>query len=79
VGFVVLSYPNNYSDISTGNGQWLNLGGNQAVDPGGVTSDSHTGQNTYHDSDGGFAARTIAPGPNAQWNDNHTLDLYVFP
>lgn len=61
-----------------GDGRWLNLGGNQAVDPGGVTSNSQDGNNTYQDSDGGFAARTITPGTNAQWSDDHTLDLYVF-
>jgi hypothetical protein len=62
---------------SIGDGQWLSLGGNVAVDPGGGTSNSQSGNNTYKDADGGYAARTITPGPNAYWNDNHTLDLYV--
>jgi len=65
--------------FSTGTGEWLNLGGNQAVDPLGVTSASQTGNNTYHDSDGAFAARVITPGDGAQWSDDPTKDLYVSP
>ncbi len=77
MSFIVLSYNKIHYGFPIGTGQWLSLGGNQAVDPGGVTSNSQTGQNTYQDSAGGFAARTITPGPNGQWNDDHTLDLYV--
>ncbi|PVF94465.1 DUF1929-domain-containing protein [Serendipita vermifera] len=58
-----------------GTGAWLNIGGNQAVDPGGGNSTSQSGNNTYRNSDGGFAARTLVPGPDTQWEDDPTLDL----
>ncbi|CAG8632495.1 3209_t:CDS:2, partial [Acaulospora colombiana] len=58
-----------------GTGAWLNIGGNQAVDPGGGNSTSQSGNNTYQNSDGGFSARTIIPGPDNQWEDDPTLDF----
>ena len=60
-----------------GTGEWLNIGGNQAVDPLGVTSASQTGNNTYRDADGAFAARVINPGEGAEWIDDRTKDLSV--
>lgn len=58
-----------------GNGDWLNIGGNQAVGPNGVTSSSQTGSNEYQNSDGAFAARTITPGEGAEWYDDPQTDL----
>lgn len=36
-----------------GNGTWLNVGGNQAVGPGGVQAVSQLGGGVYDDPDGG--------------------------
>ena len=36
-----------------GNGTWLNVGGNQAVKPGGDPADSQKGGGVYDDPDGG--------------------------
>ena len=36
-----------------GNGTWLNVGGNQAVAPGGVQAQSQLGGGIYDDPDGG--------------------------
>ncbi|KIM27232.1 glyoxal oxidase [Serendipita vermifera MAFF 305830] len=58
-----------------GNGDWVSIGGNQAVDPGGNTSTSQTGNNTYQNSDGAFAVRTITPGPEGNWYDDPAMDL----
>lgn len=58
-----------------GNGEWLNIGGNQAVDYLGVTSASQTGNNTYQNGDGAFAARVITPGEGAEWYDDPAKDL----
>lgn len=58
-----------------GNGTWLNVGGNQAVDPGGNASASQTGANTYQDSDGRFRVRIMTPGDGAQWSDNTGMDM----
>lgn len=35
-----------------GNGTWLNVGGNQAVKPGGEAADSQNGGGYYNDPDG---------------------------
>lgn len=64
-----------FTHLRAGTGDWLNIGGNQAVDPLGVTSASQTGNNTYQDADGAFACRTITPGDGAEWTDDHTKDL----
>jgi hypothetical protein len=58
-----------------GNGDWLNIGGNQAVDPQGVTAANQNGSNTYQNGDGAFAARTITPGEGAEWYDDPALDM----
>lgn len=55
----------------------MNIGGNQAVDPQGVSATNQRGNNTYQNSDGGFAARTIFPGEGAEWYDDPASDLYV--
>lgn len=69
-----LSVEVSHTDWTVADGRWLNLGGNQAVGPGGNTP---AAGNPYEDSDGGFAARTIVPGTNAEWLDDHAQDLYV--
>ncbi|KAG8775988.1 hypothetical protein FRC15_000209 [Serendipita sp. 397] len=58
-----------------GTGEWLNIGGNQAVDALGVTSPSQNGSNLYQNSDGAFAARTLTPGEGAEWYDDPAQDL----
>jgi hypothetical protein len=58
-----------------GNGDWVSIGGNQAVDPGGNTSLSQNGTNVYQNSDGSFAVRTITPGPDGNWYDDPAMDL----
>jgi hypothetical protein len=58
-----------------GDGRWLNVGGNFAVDPNAVTSANQNGDNVLHNSDGRTAARTILPGDDAQWNTDPELAL----
>jgi hypothetical protein len=57
-----------------GDGRLLNIGGNQAVIPGGgaLTNGS---ANPYQDQDGAFAVRTLIPGDNSQWTDSPADDL----
>lgn len=57
-----------------GDGRLINIGGNQAVVPGGdalVTGSA----NTYQNQDGAFAVRTLTPGDSSEWTDNPTDDL----
>ncbi|PVF99228.1 DUF1929-domain-containing protein [Serendipita vermifera] len=58
-----------------GDGRWLNVGGNKAVNPGGVDSESQTGDNFFQNSDGRTAARTILPADGATWSDNPQFAL----
>lgn len=57
-----------------GDGRLLNIGGNQAVVPGGdaLTNGS---ANPYQDADGAFAVRVLTPGDNSQWTDTPSDDL----
>ncbi|PIL35941.1 hypothetical protein GSI_01601 [Ganoderma sinense ZZ0214-1] len=52
-----------------GNGTWLNVGGNQAVGPGGVQADSQLGGGIYDDPDGGKSIRLLNPcdDGNCEW------------
>ncbi|KAM5534563.1 hypothetical protein V8D89_011767 [Ganoderma adspersum] len=52
-----------------GNGTWLNVGGNQAVGPGGVQADSQLGGGIYDDPDGGRSIRLLNPcdDGNCEW------------
>ncbi|WVN87854.1 uncharacterized protein L203_103050 [Cryptococcus depauperatus CBS 7841] len=60
-----------------GNGTWVNAGGNQAVQAGGVAMppNQQTGQSIYKDWDGGKAIRLLNPcdDENCQWLDDPTL------
>lgn len=59
----------------TGDGTWVNLGGNQAVTWGGNTADSQTGTSApYMDADGGLAVRFLTPcdDQNCTWIDDPT-------
>jgi hypothetical protein len=38
-----------------GNGTWLNVGGNQAIMAGGLTSPDQVGGGPYEDPDGGMS------------------------
>lgn len=61
-----------------GDGRWLNIGGNKAVEPNATTVDtpaSQSGDNPNHDADGRTAARVLIPGDSSQWTDDHTMDL----
>ncbi|KAG8718917.1 hypothetical protein FRC09_011908 [Ceratobasidium sp. 395] len=53
-----------------GNGTWLNVGGNQAVGPGGLKADP--GAEPYESLDGGLAMRLINPTEDgtAEWVDD---------
>ncbi|KAG8813045.1 hypothetical protein FRC17_001696 [Serendipita sp. 399] len=57
-----------------GDGVWVNVGGNLAVDAGGwmanVSANAQQGGNAYQDWDGGMAIRRILPGPGATWTDD---------
>ncbi|KAG8767739.1 hypothetical protein FRC20_006244, partial [Serendipita sp. 405] len=63
-----------------GDGVWLNVGGNLAVDAGGwmanVSVGAQQGANAYQDWDGGMAIRKILPGPGATWTDDPTDYMY---
>ncbi|QRV94396.1 glyoxal oxidase [Ceratobasidium sp. AG-Ba] len=58
-----------------GNGTWLNVGGNQAVGPGGLKADP--GAEPYESLDGGLAMRLITPKEDgtAEWLDDPKLYL----
>ncbi|KAF8598417.1 galactose oxidase [Ceratobasidium sp. AG-I] len=58
-----------------GNGTWLNIGGNQAVGPGGLSADPGTGP--YGSENGGFSVRLLDPKPDgsANWIDDPRLYL----
>jgi hypothetical protein len=60
-----------------GNGTWLNVGGNQAVSPGGIPSTGQTGQSPYANWDGGKAIRFLDPcdDMSCNWVDNP--DMYM--
>ncbi|ORX39085.1 glyoxal oxidase precursor [Kockovaella imperatae] len=62
-----------------GNGTWLNVGGNQAIEMGGVSPPgiSQTGQNPYGDWDGGKALRLLDPcdDETCEWLDDPALYL----
>ncbi|CAE6489177.1 unnamed protein product [Rhizoctonia solani] len=58
-----------------GNGTWLNVGGNQAVGPGGLKAEDASGP--YQSLDGGLAMRLITPNADgsAEWLDDPALYL----
>jgi hypothetical protein len=57
-----------------GDGRLINIGGNQAVVPGGdaVVKGS---ANPYQNEDGAFAVRTLIPGNGNEWSDVRADDL----
>lgn len=57
-----------------GDGRLINIGGNQAVIPGGnaLTNGS---ANPYQDQDGAFAVRILTPGDGNEWTDSAADDL----
>lgn len=57
-----------------GDGRLLNIGGNQAVIPGGNAYVNGTA-NPYQNQDGAFAVRTLKPGDNSEWTDTPSDDL----
>ncbi|KAI1795615.1 copper radical oxidase [Ganoderma leucocontextum] len=50
-----------------GNGTWLNVGGNQAVGPGGVQADSQLGGGIYDDPDGGKSLLNPCDDSSCEW------------
>lgn len=57
-----------------GDGRLINIGGNQAVVPGGEAVTTG-GANPYQNEDGAFAVRTLIPGNGNQWTDVPSDDL----
>jgi hypothetical protein len=59
-----------------GNGTWLNVGGNQAIVPGGDPAPApQTGNGPYQDWDGGKALRLLDPcdDESCDWLDDPTM------
>lgn len=56
-----------------GNGTWLNVGGNQAIGPGGLNAVA--GAAPYNDGDGGMAIRTLdtCTDGTCDWTNNHFM------
>ena len=57
-----------------GDGRLINIGGNQAVVPGGEAVITG-GANPYQNEDGAFAVRTLIPGNANEWIDVRADDL----
>lgn len=57
-----------------GDGRLINIGGNQAVIPGG-NAVTNTSGNPYQNEDGAFAVRTLIPGDGSEWGDSAADDL----
>lgn len=57
-----------------GDGRLLNIGGNQAVVPGGDAL-VNGAANPYKNLDGAFAVRTLTPGDGSEWSDVSSDDL----
>lgn len=57
-----------------GDGRLINIGGNQAVIPGGNAL-ANGSANPYQNQDGAFAVRTLTPGDSSEWGDNAADDL----
>ena len=57
-----------------GDGRLINIGGNQAVVPGGNALVNGS-VNIYGNEDGAFAVRTLTPGDTSEWADVAADDL----
>lgn len=58
------------ADPGSGNGTWVNIGGNQPIGPGGLNAASASAP--YEDTDGGKAVRTldVCADASCDWTDN---------
>lgn len=63
-------FPHFIPGSKIGNGTWLNVGGNQAVGPGGLNAAADTAP--YDDGDGGMALRSlnVCTDETCDWSDN---------